>query len=171
MFSLRPQCAALLLFASSPVHANKPQPWVLRFDGIGPVRVGMTLPQVNSAMGKRFQIPSDPDEKDCFYINPTKHPGLAIMLLHQRVARVDVDGTDTPTSLGIRNGDSEKRTLTVYGSRMRVEPSFYDAPDGHYLTIFSPGKRVGIRFESYDGKIKRFYAGTREAIAFVEGCS
>jgi hypothetical protein len=31
--------------------------WVLRFDGMGPVRVGMTVNQVNAALGESFSTP------------------------------------------------------------------------------------------------------------------
>jgi len=41
---------------------------------------------------------------------------------------------------------------------------------GHYLTVRSADGRYGIRFETDKGKIIEYYAGTYEAIQYVEGC-
>jgi hypothetical protein len=35
---------------------------------------------------------------------------------------------------------------------------------------YSNDKKLGIRFETKDGKITRYYAGTERALALVEGC-
>jgi hypothetical protein len=39
----------------------------------------------------------------------------------------------------------------------------------HYLTIRSDDRHYGVRFETDQGKITMFYAGTYEAIQYVEG--
>ncbi len=93
------------------------------------------------------------------------------MVLNGRVARVDIDNAVTPTAEGIRNGDSETRALQVYGKRLNIKPHAYLPESGHYLTLFSQDGKYGIRFETEDGKITRYYAGTIHAIAFIEGCS
>jgi len=92
-------------------------------------------------------------------------------MLDGRVARVDVDNAVTPTAEGIHNGDSEARALQVYGTRLKVEPHAYLPESGHFLTLFSQDRKYGIRFETEDGKITRYYAGTTQAISFIEGCS
>ncbi|MFP5237269.1 MAG: hypothetical protein ACLGSD_15330 [Acidobacteriota bacterium] len=92
------------------------------------------------------------------------------MILNGRVARVDVDDKTTHTVEGIRNGDSEPHALKVYGKRMKVTPSAYSGNEGHFLTVHSADGRYGIRFETDSGKIIRYYAGTAEAIQYIEGC-
>ena len=92
-------------------------------------------------------------------------------MLKGRVARVDVDNAVTSTTKGIHNGDSETRALQAYGKRLNIEPHAYLPKSGHYLTLFSPDRKFGIRFETEDGKITRYYAGTIQAISFIEGCS
>lgn len=66
-------------------------------------------------------------------------------------------------------GDSEKYALQVYGADAKVEEHKYN-PDGHYLTARSKDGRYGTRFETDKGKIQELYAGTFEAIQYVEGC-
>lgn len=92
------------------------------------------------------------------------------MILDGRVARVDVDDKTTQTAEGIRNGDSETHALQVYGKRLKIAPSAYAGREAHYLTVNSPNGKYGIRFETDSGKIIRYYAGTAEAIQYIEGC-
>jgi len=92
------------------------------------------------------------------------------MILNGRVARVDVHDTTTHSAEGIRKGDSEAHALQVYGNRLKVAPSAYAGREGHYLTVHSTDAKYGLRFETYDGKIVGYYAGTAEAIEYIEGC-
>ena len=58
----------------------------------------------------------------------------------------------------------------MYGKRLKVAPSAYSGREGHYLTVHSTDAKYGLRFEAYDGKIVGYYAGTAEAIEYMEGC-
>jgi len=144
--------------------------WVVREDGVGPVKIGMTLPQLNTVLHEKFSMPDNKDEQGCFYVDPAKHAHILFMIVRGRLARIDVDGAGVPTAEGIQVGDSEKRARQVYGPRMKVAPHAYTGPEGHYLTIRSSNGQYGIRFETEEGKIKAFYAGRFEAIQYIEGC-
>ena len=147
-------------------------PSVVRFDGIGPVRVGMSLSQLNRALHTAYTLPSDPEERSCFWVDVPDESGVVAMILEGHVARVDVVKTDTVTSTseGIHNGDSEAQAIRVYGTRLKIRPHAYDPENGHYLTLLSPDRKYGIRFEAFDGKISRYYAGSVKAISYIEGC-
>jgi hypothetical protein len=97
-------------------------------------------------------------------------PGIGLMILDGRVARVDIDSASIRTAEGIHIGDFEAHALQVYGTRLKAEPTFYVSDGGHYLTLLSNDRKLGIRFETADGKITRYYAGIANAISFVEGC-
>jgi hypothetical protein len=140
--------------------------WVVSQDGVGPVKIGMTLPQLNGALHEKFAMPESKEDQGCFYVTATKHPQVSFMIEDKHLVRVDVDKSGVATTEGIQVGDSEEHVKHVYGSRLQVEPNHYT--DGHYLTLRS-GK-YGIRFETEDGKVSTFYAGTFEAIQYVEGC-
>jgi len=87
------------------------------------------------------------------------------------VVRVDVDQAGILTAEGVQVGDTEEHAKKVYGPRLKIEPSQNAGGEGgHYLTVLSSDRRYGIRFETEQGKITTFYAGTYEAIQYVEGC-
>ena len=144
---------------------------IVRLDGIGPVRVGMKLSELNRALHTSYAKPTDPDEQACTYVEVPNQPGIELMILDGLVARVDVDNESTHTPQGIHKGDSEAHALQMYGKRLEVEPHHYEPENGHYLTLLSNDRKLGVRFETEDGKITRYYAGTTRAIALVEGCS
>jgi hypothetical protein len=91
------------------------------------------------------------------------------MIIDGRFSRIDVDGAGISTSPGIQVGDSDSRVKQVCGSRVKITAHQY-IDSGHYLTIRSSDGKYGIRFETDQGKIVTFYAGTYQAIQYVEGC-
>jgi len=131
----------------------------------------MSLSDLNRTLHTSYSKPSDPEEWSCYYVDVPNQQKVGAMMLNGRVARVDVDNAVTPTAEGIHNGDSEARALQIYGKRLKIEPHAYLPENGHYLTLFSPDRKYGVRFETEDGKITRYYAGTTQAISFIEGCS
>jgi hypothetical protein len=162
----------LFVFAQvKPSDAEREKtPWALRFDGIGPVHIGMSIAQLNAVLGEKFSMPKDKDEHECFYDASERHPNVAFMIIRGRVARIDVHGKGVRTSAGIQVGDSEAGALKAYGRAMKVEPHAYIPDEGHYLTVRSKDGRYGIRFETDKGKINMFYAGRADAIQYIEGC-
>jgi hypothetical protein len=143
--------------------------WVIRDDGAGPAKIGMSLAQLVVALHQDLSMPAEKDVQGCFYVNPRGHEHIAFMIVDKRLVRLDVYGPGIATSTGIQVGDSESRVRKVYGSRVKLTPHTY-VDNGHYLTIRSEDPRFGVRFETNDGKITMFYAGTFEAIQYVEGC-
>src|SRR5215831_9410841 len=91
---------------------NASPTWVIRFDGIGPVKIGMSLSELNAALHERFSMPEDKDEQACFYVEQSKHPGVAFMIQKGHVARVDVDRPGVvATAAGIKIGDPESQAM------------------------------------------------------------
>jgi hypothetical protein len=144
--------------------------WVLREDGVGLVKIGMGLSELNAVLQERFRLPAEKDDRACFYVKPKHRPHVAFMILDGRLARIDVDGAGIFTTSGVFVGDSEAHALRVYGSKLKVEENKYTGPEGHDLTIRANDRRYGMRFETYEGKITQFYAGRFDAIQLVEGC-
>jgi hypothetical protein len=144
--------------------------WVLREDGIGPVKIGMSLSQLNAVLQEKFSKPTEEwESQECFYVKPSRHPHITFMIEDGRVSRVDVDGAVVATSTGIRVGHAEARALKIYGSALKIDSHQY-IETGHYLTIQSNSGRYGIRFETDQGRITTFYGGLYSAIQYVEGC-
>jgi hypothetical protein len=140
--------------------------WVVRQDGVGPAKVGMSLSQLNMALQEKFAMPQDKEDQGCFYVTSTKHPQVSFMIESGRLVRIDVDKRGVATAEGAQVGDSEERVKQVYGSRLKV--GSHDYTDGRYLTVQSGN--YGVRFETDEGKVSTFYAGTFKAIQYMEGC-
>jgi hypothetical protein len=146
--------------------------WVLRDDGVGPVKIGMTVTQLGATLHRKVEEDdsgSYSGSDTCYYVHEVGRNHVHYMIIDDRVVRIDVEERGIPTVTGIEVGDSEARVRRVYGSKMKVMAHQY-IDTGHYLTVRSPDGRHGIRFETDNGKIIEFYAGTYEAIQYVEGC-
>jgi hypothetical protein len=63
--------------------------WIVREDGAGPAKIGMTLSQLNAVLHEKFAMPASEDEKACFYVAPQHHPQLDFMLLEGRLGRIE----------------------------------------------------------------------------------
>jgi hypothetical protein len=144
--------------------------WVVREDGVGPVKIGMSLLQLSTVLHEKFSMPTAKDEQGCFYVDSSKHPHILFMIIDGRLARIDVAEPGVSTPEGVQVGDTESHARKVYGSRLKVDPHAYTSPEGHYLTARSKDVRFGIRFETDHGKIKMFYTGRYDAIQYIEGC-
>jgi len=142
--------------------------WIVREDGVGPVKIGMTLAQLTSTLHQKL-AESESGSEGCFYVHAANHPHLAFMIEDGKLSRVDVDAPGITTSAGIQIGDSEARAQRIYGSKLKMTQHKY-IDTGHYLTALSVDGRYGVRFETDKGKITEFYVGTYEAIQYVEGC-
>jgi hypothetical protein len=160
---------ALTLALASTVVLAADDAWVVREDGVGPVKVGMTLSQLNTVLGEKFAMPLEKDGQACFDVQSTKHPHVSFMIEDGHLSRVDVDAPGITTTEGVQVGDPEAKALRAYGPRLKVEPHHY-IDDGHYLTVRSSNGRYGIRFETEKEKITSFYSGRFASVQLVEGC-
>jgi hypothetical protein len=156
------------LFLSLAMLSLAADVWVLREDGVGPVKIGMTPAQLSAALHAKL-IEEDSGSDHCYYVHPPDENRLWFMILDGRVVRVDVNEAGVSTSSGIGIGDSEAGVRQVYGTRLRVTAHKY-VDSGHYLTVRSTDGRYGVRFETDKGKVTKFYAGKYDAIQYVEGC-
>lgn len=141
-------------------------------EGIGSVRVGSTLAQLNAAIGETLK-PAYQVNDQCDVVHPSHLPaGVTVMIDADTVARVDVDTTGVLTAEGAGVGDTETRVLDLYAGRISVEPHKYTGPEGHNLVVrFPADSMVRIIFETDGKKVLRYRAGRRPAVEYVEGCA
>jgi hypothetical protein len=150
-----------------PENSRTPDMTVTEY-GIGPLRAGMTIAEANAAIGGGFAAPKG-GASGCTYAVLTKAPpGLAVMLEHGKVARVEVRSGSIPTSRGARIGDSEPRIKILYPG-VTTTPHKYVA-SGHYLTVMGSDPANRIVFETDGSKVTTFRSGRTPAVEYVEGC-
>jgi len=151
---------------STPAAAE----WRLTEQGIGPVRVGMTVAEAAAALSSET---TQADTQECAYVGLIGlPPGVSLMTERGRIVRVDVDDSSrVATTQGARVGWTEAQVLAAYPGA-RVEPHKYE--DGHYLVAL-PGAPADtthrIVFETSRGVVTRFRGGVVPAVEYVEGCS
>ena len=152
----------------------------LSLEGVGPVRIGMTLNEASTAAGvpiRRLDMPPGPE---CRYAVPDRASGtgdeLGFMVVNGRIVRIDVGilGPDRiRTVSGMGKGNTEAEVRATYPGRIRVEPHPY-TPNGRYL-VYLPGdpglRHLGMIFETVDGQVRTFRAGLAEEVSWTEGCS
>ena len=177
---MRPYAAVVVLLAAcrgqdapQPGTNEPPGPGLaVSPDGVGPVKTGWTLQQLNSALGEQLR-PTFEVNPECDYLDPAAlPPGIGLMIVQDTIVRIDVDTTGIPTTEGAVVGDTEARVLELYRGRVEVQPHKYTGPVGHYLVVRVPGDTLRlIIFETDGQKVLSYRAGFRPAVEFVEGCA
>jgi hypothetical protein len=169
--------ATLPADSAAPSAAPADTAWTVGFDGAGPVRVGMTFPEARAALGGDLAMNADtqhPEGADrCDYPRSARLPaGMMVMVVDQRVARVEVDSGSVATAEGARIGDTEARIEQLYPGRVTVQPHKYT--DGHYLVV-RPAAAADtthlLVFETDGRVVQRFRAGQKPQVEWVEGCA
>ncbi|MEH2160872.1 MAG: hypothetical protein V7K38_07440 [Nostoc sp.] len=145
----------------------------LFINGIGEVRVGMTVSQAAKASGTK--LPGDSPNNSCYYVKPQNEPkNVSFMVTEGRISRVDVrQNTEITTLKGAKIGDTEVQIKSLYPGQIKVTPHKY-VQGGHYLT-FIPKERADqnyrVVFETDGKRVTQFRSGKLPEVEFVEGCS
>jgi hypothetical protein len=161
----------------------------LVIDGIGPIRVGMTVSEAETtARVKLVEKGGRAGGGGCYYLWPQKGPQyVGLMAIgnqenspidrtRDRIVRVDIfKGSSISTLSGAKIGDTEARIMALYPGRIKVTPHQYTGPQGgHYLTYTpkdSSDKNFRIVFETLKGRVTQFRSGKLPEVTYVEGCA
>lgn len=165
--------AALLFISISADAQTRATKMVATFDGVGPVKIGMTTAQATKALGVRVKRDEAmyKDNKECYYATASgrAYKDLAFMMSGERIVRIDINSKALATDKGAKNGDTEARIKQLYRGMYKISPHKY--VDGHYIEIANRSKKNTILFET-DGKhVTTFRVGLTEPVGYVEGCS
>lgn len=144
----------------------------LSFEGIGPIKIGMSLKEISEVVGPSVKfISENSDENSCLmYTSEELLPGLSLMIKKDVLVRIDVFGEydkNIQTAVGVKVGDSEKKVKQLYPS-IKMEPYSYE--DQHYLTVTSKDGLSAIIFETDGKNVSTFRAGKFPEVSLVEGC-
>jgi hypothetical protein len=163
---------SLLLVATvlvaAPERGYGAREWSLSFDGFGPVKVGMTVPEAEKALNMRLGADRAPDETCHYVLNEKQLSGVGFMVLEGRIARIDVSTRDHPTWRGARVGATEAELRRLH-PQIAVNSHPYD-DRGHDLRLASRDRRRALIFETDGQVVTSFRAGMAKAVAYIEGC-
>jgi hypothetical protein len=160
----------------------------LAIDGIGPIRVGMTVAQAEKSANITLIEKGGRAGTSCYYLWPKTGPqGLGLMVIspreeknilrnQDRIARVDIFNNRRMTTLrGAKIGNTEAQIKAFYPSQIQVTPHQYTASEGgHYLTFIpkdAADKDYRIVFETLKGRVNQFRSGKLPEVGYVEGCA
>lgn len=150
----------------------------LSAQGFGPLRIGMSLAEVDAALGPDAnpEAVGGPEPEVCDQFRPARAPeGLLVMiergvLTSVRLTRSSAATTDS----GVSIGDSEADVRAAYPT-LDEQAHAYEAVPAKYLTAWSGAARStpdarGLRFEiGQDGRVSSITGGG-PSIQYVEGC-
>ena len=175
-------CLFLGSFRTAAYPASKQ---ILTSTGIGPVHIGMTVPEAEKALGQKLK-PMDASDgvssESCWFTARAdgSEYWLEYMIEYGKIVRIDVsDGKPGQrekvvppivSQKGIGIGSSEQLIKDRYGSNLEISPHPEMEEDGHYMMVLDQDKRNGILFETTYGKVVTFRSGMTEEIKGVEGC-
>lgn len=156
----------------------------LRLDGIGPIKVGMSLAQATAAVGKPVEVNPDYVLDNCAYARVQGGPeGLSFMVLRDnaadpwRIVRVNVnDNPRLATLAGVRIGATEADVKSTYsgpGETGTIAVTGHEYVEGgHYITYDVDGPQgLLLLFETDGTKVTEFRSGQQDPVGYPEGCA
>lgn len=140
-------------------------------DGVGPVKIGMTLREASQASGANFRVEGFNSEEGatCYWARPDGLEGLQLQMetdtqptdpFDGPIAVIHIRDSRFRTSKDIRVGSTEQEVRNAYPSA-RVEPYEYD-PGGHVLSV-----EGNLHFVTNGSKVASVQVGSYRS----EGCS
>ncbi|MGI8503863.1 MAG: hypothetical protein ACR2LR_22425 [Hassallia sp.] len=145
----------------------------LTLNGIGTVRVGMTVKEATRAAGTK--LVGDAPNNSCYYVNPQGEPkDISFMVTGGRISTIEVSkNSRISTFSGARIGNTEAQIKSLYPEQIKVTPHKY-VQGGHYLTLVPKDRAYGnyrLIFETDGKRVTEFRSGKLPEVEFVEGCS
>ena len=166
----------LVLIAANrepPVLLIRPLPTALDIDGVGDLKVGMTLEQVKAMTSAKIAIHNNEDPQgECVFAEfPDFRDHFTFMLIKGTIARFDVYEGKVKTAEGAGIGSTEEEVKRIY-ARAKIEVTPHAYVDGHYLEVTMPGfTNLRYVFETNGKTVTAFRAGRLPEVGYVEGCA
>jgi hypothetical protein len=148
-------------------HSADIRSWRLSKNGLGALRVGLTVDQIESRSG--FAMKPGYGRRSCrTWSLAGAPPGLGLMTAYGRLVRVDVFSKVWKSARGVRVGMRGSAVRRRYPN-LRVERHPYTAA-GRYLVV-GGGKRRMIFETGAHGRVTSFRGGRSKPVGYIEGCA
>ncbi|MDP1912673.1 hypothetical protein [Brevundimonas sp.] len=168
----------------APPPAAPPAADVLTAQGFGPLRIGMTRTEVETALGadSNPDAVGGPDPASCDIFHPARAPqGMMVMVEDGLLTSIWLSaGSTLKTDRGFGVGDTATAIKAGYGPTATASPHKYSEAPAEYITTWSVGGAPGdvqnpaARGISYhigtDGRAEHVAVGG-PSIQYVEGCA
>lgn len=165
---------ALSVGCASANAANQ----ILTPDGLGRVKIGMTVRQVEKALGAKLR-PRDKayGTEACWYtIRADKTEPVSYKVWHKRIVSIqtseDGETAAVATDKGIHVGDSDAKVKAAYGQNLKVraDSQVNEESEASVMTMLTENKSKGLVFLTRDGKVVEIRAGLAAPIQAIDDC-
>lgn len=159
---------------------------MLTAEGFGPLRIGMSLAEVEKALGKDSdpQAVGGPDPESCDQFRPERAPqGMLVMIEEGRLTSISlIEGSKVRTGRGLGLGATAAEVRAAHGEALRAGPHKYEEAPAEYLTVWAKDAPKGEQYNMaptargivYEvgskGRVQAIHAGG-PSIQYVEGCA
>jgi hypothetical protein len=143
----------------------------LAVNGIGPIRVGMTVAEAQQVGGVR--LVTIYGDASCAMVSPQGEPeDLRFIVTNGRIATVETFNPLIQTVSGANVGDTVNEVLALYPGRLEVRPS-ESVPNGQDL-VFVPwdadDQDYRVYFITENNQVIKIRAGRLPEVGWYEGC-
>ena len=170
----------VLVLSMGAARAEAPYP-VMSIDGLGKVKLGMTVAQAEAVLGKSLKHdPKDAESAACDMTSVDQY-GIQYMIENGKVTRIDVYADDNAdgrpkrsmilTDRGIGLGDSDETIRKLYGSAVVTSYRPYTGPAGRRLAVPNGDHTAAFMFETMNGRVDNLRVGFYPSVEYWEGCS
>ncbi|BAQ65233.1 hypothetical protein [Geminocystis sp. NIES-3709] len=146
----------------------------LSINGIGKIRVGMTVAEANKTANTKLVQTKSGGEPYCLYFQPQNAPkNVSFMVIEGRIARIDVNNSQISTISGVRIGDRGSKIKSLYPQQIQVTPHHYVAKGGYYYTFIPKDKadqNYRVVFEVINDRVTTMRSGKLPEVEFIEHC-
>jgi hypothetical protein len=150
----------------------------LALNGIGPIRIGMTVNEASQSAGvKLVFVGSGPDAYSCSYFKPQGElKEVSFMVTKGRMARIDISDRRIATIRGAKIGDTEDRIISLYPEQIQItKHPFPLRPNENrkHLTFVpkdAADKNYRIIFETANNRVYHLRSGKLPEVGYIEGC-
>ena len=134
--------------------------------GLGPIKIGMTIAQVEQAGNREVAFEGGDANAAC--ASGALGSKLYGLFSKGRLTRIYVASRLYATRTSIRVGDSQRKVLARYGRSITREPHEY-VRGGFYLKLTVGNRR--LVFDTDGKRVTQMSSGRKPEIDYVEGCS
>lgn len=153
----------------NPENAGSGAGYKVTFDGLGPIKIGMTVAQAEQALGARL-VRAEGYADACYFADPEGMPGVRLLVTNQTIARIDLSSASYATDKGAKVGDTEVTVLENLYPNARVEPQRGEDKTRR-IAIYSENEQFMIMFETDGERVTGISVGKLGAVLSPKGCS
>jgi len=161
----------------NPAFAKQNTDWQLSEDGLGPIKIGMTVAQAEKAAQQKLALEplgglGVPVTEACRFAKFKTGPkDISLMLNNRKIVRIDVKNPEIKTTQGAHLGSTTQEIKKLYKGQTTVQPNKYVATQ-ETVTV-TPKEKTNSRlifFGNDKNIIDMISAGRLPEVEYVEGC-